>query len=196
MYRVSAIVALLLLASCTRKSATSESQFSADIRILTPFTQPSTQNGKLYISNGRLRVDLGSMVIVYRAASKTGWEMFPRLKQYLNIGEKQVSTFLPTMTNGSPCPSAQNPSRCKFVSKDSIEGRTASKWELINQHGERVYLWTDDALKVAVKWQIENVTYQVTGIHEGEVSDDLFDLPDGYTKAPDKWAKALGVGPN
>jgi hypothetical protein len=52
----------------------------------------------------------------------------------------------------------------------------------VNQHGERVYLWTDDRLEVPVRWYIENVRYYLTGIHEVSVPDSMFDLPPGYTK--------------
>jgi hypothetical protein len=38
----------------------------------TPITE-----GKLYLSKGRLRVDLGPMVDVYIVEKKKGWRMFP-----------------------------------------------------------------------------------------------------------------------
>jgi hypothetical protein len=106
--------------------------------------------------------------------------MFPQLKQYL--GEKQVSTYLPQMTNGSPCPASVHPSECRMLGKENVDGRKATKWELVNQHGVHIYLWTDDQLEVAVRWHIENVTYDLTGIHEGSVPDSMFELPHGYAK--------------
>jgi hypothetical protein len=184
-----------VLGGCNRKSASSQPALTGEIRVVTPFTQPSVQNGKLYMSKGRLRVDFGPTATVYIVSQKKGWQMFPALKQYLDIGEKQVSTYLPHLTNGSPCPNAEQPSGCKMVGKEKIEGRSATKWELVNQHGVRVYLWTDDELEVALRWQIENVTYELSGIHEGEVADKMFELPFGYTKAPEKWGQAFGSSP-
>ena len=173
----------LLLSGCTKKSANSQSEFSADIRIITPFaTEKPTTDGKLYMSKGRLRVDLGPMVDVYMVEQKKGWRMFPELKQYFDIREKQVSTYLPTMSDGSPCPASERPSECRIVGKEKIEGRSATKWELVNQHGVHIYLWTDDKLGIAVRWHIENVTYDLTGIHEGAVPDSMFELPPGYAK--------------
>jgi hypothetical protein len=122
------------------------------------------------------------MAVVYIISQKKGWQMFPQLKQYLDIGEKQVSTYLPEMTNGSPCRASAAPSECKMVGKENINGRKATKWELVNQHGVHIYLWTDDQLKIAVRWHIENVTYDLTGIHEGSVPDSMFELPRGYAK--------------
>lgn len=87
------VLSALLLFGCNRKSASARSDFSANIQIVTPFTpeKPAT-DGKLYMSKGRLRVDLGPMVDVYIVQQKNGWRMFPQLKQYFDIGEKQVST--------------------------------------------------------------------------------------------------------
>jgi hypothetical protein len=68
-----------------------------------------------------------------------------------------------------------------MVGKENLEGRSATKWEVANQHGVRVYLWTDDKLEIAVKWVIENATYELKGIQEGAVPDSMFDLPAGYT---------------
>jgi hypothetical protein len=178
------LVLPLLLLSGSKKPVNSQSEFSADIQMITPFaTDRPTRNGKLYMSKGRLRVDLGSMVDVYIVEQKKGWRIFPELKQYFDIGEKQVSTYLPHMTNGSPCPASERPSECKMVGKENVEGRSATKWELVNQHGVHVYLWTDDKLEVAVRWHIENVTYDLTGIHEGTVPDNMFEVPPGYAKS-------------
>ena len=178
------VLPVLLLSGCNKKSTNSQSEFSGDIQMVTPFgTEKPIRDGKLYMSKGRLRVDLGSMVDVYIVEQKKGWRMFPELKQYFDIGEKQVSTYLSRMTNGSPCPASQRPSECKMVGKENVGGRSATKWELVNQHGVHIYLWTDDKLEVAVRWHIENVTCDLTGIHEGAVPDDLFELPPGYAKS-------------
>jgi hypothetical protein len=177
------VLPALLLPGCNKKPVDSQPAFSADIRMITPFAiERPTRDGKVYMSNGRLRVDLGSMVDVYIVEQKKGWRMFPELKQYFDIGEKQVSTYLPHMTNGSPCPASERPSECKIVGKENIGGRSATEWELVNQHSVHVYLWTDDKLEVAVRWHIENVTYDLTGIREGVVPGNMFELPSGYAK--------------
>jgi len=177
------VLPALLFSGCNKKSANSQPEFLANIHMVTPFvTERPTTDGKLYMSKGRLRVDLGSMVDVYIVEQKKGWRMFPELKQYFDIGEKQVSTYLPPMTDGSPCPASEHPSACKMVGKEIIEGRSATRWELVNQHGEHIYLWTDDKLGIAVRWHIENVTYDATGIHEGTVADSMFEVPTGYAK--------------
>jgi hypothetical protein len=172
-----------LLSGCNGKSAKSQPEFTADIHMITPFVADrQTMDGKLYMSKGRLRVEIGPMTDVYFTGQKRGWRMFPEIKQYFDIGEKQVRTYLPHMTDGSPCPAAELPSSCKMVGKEDMEGRSVTKWELVNQHGVHVYLWTDDKLEVAVRWHIENVTYDLTGIHEVPVPENMFELPTGYSK--------------
>jgi hypothetical protein len=133
------------------------------------------------MSNGRLRVDLGVMTDVYIVAQKKGWRIFTAGKQYSYIGEKQVSMYLPPMSNGSPCPNSHIPMSCKMLAKENVDGRPATKWEAMNQHGERVFLWTDDELEVALRLEIENVTYELRNIREGRVPDSMFELPADYT---------------
>jgi len=70
------------------------------------------------------------MVDVYIVEQKKGWRMFPELKKYCDIGEKQVSTFVPRMTNGSR---PERPSEGKMIGKENIDGRMATKCELVDR---------------------------------------------------------------
>ena len=173
-----ALIAVLTTA-CNKKSSAQGSGFTANVRIVTPFA--GTLNGKLYLSKRRLRVDLGQMSDVYDANQEKGWRILTDSKQYMNIGWKDVSTYMPPMTNGSPCSRSEQPSACKMVAKETINSRPTTKWELLNQHGEHVYLWTDDEAEIAVRWQIETVTYEATDVRAVAVPEGLFELPAGYT---------------
>jgi hypothetical protein len=179
--RTLALFVLIAIATtaCNKKSADPHSDFTADIHVVTPFA--GTMDGKLYLSKGRLRVDLGSMADVYDAHQEKGWRILKDSKQFMSTGWKDVSTYMPPMTNGSPCSRSEEPSACKVVGKETINGRPATKWELLNHHGERVYLWTDDVAEIAVRWQIGNVTYEATNVHAAAVPEGLFELPSGYT---------------
>jgi hypothetical protein len=163
--------------------------------MVTPFAQPSVLDGHVFLSNGRLRVEFGPMVTVYLANEQRGWLMFPAMRQYVDIGEKQVSTYLPHLTNGSPCPNSERPNECGMLGRESVGGRQATKWRLVNQHGEPVYLWTDDQIGLALRWKIENVTYEVARIHETSVADNMFQLPGGYEQAPETWRQTFGAAP-
>jgi hypothetical protein len=80
-----------------------------------------------------------------------------------------------------------------MVVREQLGGRQATKWLLVNQHGEPVYLWTDDQLGIALRWEIENVTYEVTGIHETDATEKMFEVPAGYTEVPPKWKEAFSA---
>jgi hypothetical protein len=195
MYKLTFLLFLSLQVVGCRNSATSEAAFTGNIRMTTPFTQPSVHDGRLYLSNGRLRVELGALVLVYIVSKHSGWEMFPQLKQYIDIGEKQVSTYLPPLINGSPCPHSDRPAECRMLGKYTVGGRQATKWSAVNQHGEPVYLWTDDQLGIALRLEIENVMYEVSSIHQTKVANSMFELPAGYTQAPESWRKSFGSNP-
>jgi hypothetical protein len=177
--RTITLLVLIVTTACNKKSADQSSGFTANVRVVSPFA--GTMDGKLYLSKRHLRVDLGSMSDVYDANQEKGWRILRDSKQYMNIGWKDVSTYMPPMTNGSPCSRSEQPATCKMVGKETINDRPATKWELLNHHGERVYLWTDDEAEIAVRWQIENVTYEATDVGAAAVPDGLFVLPSGYT---------------
>ena len=173
------ILIVIIATACKRTPVDGSSDFTANVRVVTPFA--ATMDGKLYLSKRRLRVDLGPMSDIFDANQGTGWRILRDSKQYMNIGWKDVSTYMPPMTNGSPCSRSEQSSACKLVGRESISGRPTTKWELLNQHSERIYLWTDDEAQIAVRWQIENVTYEATDVRKAAVKDDLFELPSGYT---------------
>jgi len=171
---------VIVTAACNKKSSVQSSGFTANVRIVTPLA--GTVNGKLYLSKRRLRVDLGPMSEVFDANQEKGWRTIQDSKQYMNIGWKDVSTYLPPMRDGSPCWRAERPSACKMVGKETIDGRPTTKWEFWNQQGEHFYLETDDEAEIAVRWQVQNVTYEATDVRAAVVAESLFELPSDYTR--------------
>jgi hypothetical protein len=179
------ILAASVAAGSDRKSMDSRPDITADIYLDATFApRPNVTNGKLYLSKGRLRVELGGMTDVYDAKQKRGWRMFPESKAYSDIGRKDVSFYLPQLTDGSPCPTVEVLSGCKTVAKENIEGRSATKWQLLNRHGSKVYLWTDDEQGIAVRYIIGDAIYEARNIREGAVANSMFELPSGYSALP------------
>lgn len=181
------IVFFFLLAAiasgCRSKPTDSQNGVTANVEILN--APGGTMSGKLYLRNGHMRVDFGSMADVYDIGEKKGWRIFPDSKRYTKIGAKDVSTYAPEMTDGSPCAHAIQPAACKKIGSELIQGRPTTKWGALNQHGAQIYLWTDNQLGIAVRWQIESVSYQATGIRKStDLSAALFQLPPGYTEMP------------
>ena len=177
-------IACVLLCAClftisgTSRAADPRSDLTADIHIKTPFA--GNIDGKIYVKNDHLRVDAGE-VMVFDVVRGNGWAFFPETTRYWDIEWNDVSTFLPHRTNGSPCAYSDNPSSCKADGKEKIEGRSATKWELVNKAGRQVYLWSDDETGIALRWQIETVTYAVDNIKSATLPDSLFELPPDYS---------------
>ena len=156
-----------------------------------------TEEGRLYLDDGKLRVESGGITVVYIAKRGSGWQLFPKSKSYLNIGEPQVSTYLPHLTNGSPCNTAEHPSQCRIIGKEKTLERPATKWELVTQEGTcTAHLWTDDELHLALRWEIENslgtATYELKNIRNVSVAESMFQLPEGFAPAPGSSARGYG----
>lgn len=179
MRKMGILLILLLVLGCHRKSDDSRAQFAADVRMESPFAGPLS--GKLYVSKGRIRAEMGPIVDVYDTNQKRGWRILIQEKVYTKVPERDVLTYIPGLLSGSPCATVEVPSGCKMVGKGEIQGRAATRWELVNRRGVRVSLWTDDKLHIALLWHIENVTYEATNIQERAVPESMFELPTGYT---------------
>jgi hypothetical protein len=190
------VAAVFLTTGCTsRPTVDPRRAITGDIRVVLPFKR--TEEGRLYLSDGKLRVESGGNTVVYIAKRSSGWRIFPKSKSYLNIGEPQVSTYLPHLTNGSPCPTAENPSQCRIIGKEKLFGRPATKWKLVTQEATCIaHLWTDDELHLALRWEIENslgtATYELKKIRNVSVTESMFQLPEGFAPAPGSSARGHG----
>ena len=183
------IVLLLLLVSlvmgCHRKAADA---FTADIVMDAHVPGAPRLTGKLYLGDGHLRADWGNVADVFDLRQRKGWRiLLPAAKTYMDLGSKDLSTYAPEMTNGSPCPHAEVPSACKMVGKEKIDGRMANKWDLWNPRGFHVYFWTDEALEVTLRSEIGDAIYEVKNLRGSPVSHAMFELPAGCERLERPW---------
>ena len=133
--------------------------------------------------DGRLRADWGGFADVFELKQRKGWRVIAAAHSYQEVGSKDLSTYAPEMTNGSPCPHAQGPAACRLVGSEVIQGRTANKWDLYNPNGSHVYYWTDAALEITLRMQIgDAASYEVRNLREYSVPNSMFELPAGYEK--------------
>jgi hypothetical protein len=79
-----------------------------------------------------------------------------------------------------------------MLGKEIVGGRQANKWSRVNQRGEPVYLWTDDQLGIALRLEIENVTYEVSGIRQRKIANSMFELPGDYPGRRNRGGKPSG----
>ena len=107
------------------------------------------------------------------------------MKVYQELGNKDLSTYAPLMTNGSLCPNTEAPSACKLLGKEEINGRMARKWDVWNPKGFHVYYWTDDTLEITLRCSIGETRYEVKNLRQADVWDALFEVPAGYRRVQD-----------
>jgi hypothetical protein len=180
---VRTVVVLLALlagvAACQRRSG-----FVADVTTSSTVAGMPALSGKLYLRGTQMRLDWGQFADVFDIQQRKGWRIIPAAHAYQELGSKDLSTYAPEMTNGSPCPHAQVPSACKLVGDEGVEGRKAKKWDVYNPNGFHVYFWTDDALKITLRMAIgDAASYEVKNLTASSVPDSAFELPAGYEKS-------------
>jgi hypothetical protein len=174
------IFGLLLLVGCHRKET--ESSFTADINMSSTVPGMGTLSGKLYLGGSHLRADWGQFADVFDLRERKGWRIIPP-HSYQDLVSKDLSTYAPEMTDGSPCPHAQVPSACKLVSTEVMNGREAKKWDIYSPSGFHVFFWTDKALGITLRMAIgDAASYEVKDLRGHTVSESLFELPAGYQK--------------
>ncbi len=175
-----ALVVLLTLA-CTRAATDAKDSFTADAVMNGGFPDAPRLTGKLYLSDGHLRVDWGVFADVFDLRKRKGWRILPQ-HTYMDLADKDLTTYAPEMTNGSICPHADVPSDCKLVGKEEINGRMANKWDVLNPRGFHVYFWTDDKFQIALRCEIGVPVYNVTNLREAPVDKTMFELPAEYKR--------------
>lgn len=178
---------LLLMLACNRTGTNSKGSFTADAVMDGGFPGSPRLTGKLYLSDHRLRVEWGPFADVFDLTQRKGWRIMPGTHTYIDLADKDLSTYAPEMTNGSICPHANLPSDCKLVSKEEMNGRMARKWDLLNPLGIHVYFWTDDTLEIALRCDIGKAVYDVTNLREAPVERAVFELPSGYNRVEKFW---------
>jgi hypothetical protein len=71
---------------------------------------------------------------------------------------------------------------CHKVGNETVNGRSAVKYEGTNSSGEPSSVWLDPKLRFPVKWQGEPSAGELRNIQESTQSANLFEIPAGYTK--------------
>ena len=168
------LLALIVGCKDTKRSV------AADIVLDFRSVDGSVQTGTIYVGKDRLRVDWGVFADVFDLNKRRGWRIIPQTKTYSDLFNKDLSTFAPEMTNGSLCPHATVPSRCKLSGVEQTDGRTVKRWALWDPRGYYVYYWTDEKLGITVRCKIGRATYEVKNLRDMIVPHEMFELPAGY----------------
>lgn len=71
---------------------------------------------------------------------------------------------------------------CTKIGSDSVNGRSAVKYEGVSSKGEKGYVWVDTKLHCVVKTDGANGNIELRNIQEGSQPASLFEVPAGYSK--------------
>jgi hypothetical protein len=80
----------------------------------------------------------------------------------------------------SPCPELKKEKR---IGRETLHGRSVEKWHCVGWDGTVDQVWIDERLKMPLRSEgADGDIFELRNIKEGRLSNDLFQLPAGYTK--------------
>lgn len=71
---------------------------------------------------------------------------------------------------------------CHKIGSDTVNGRSAVKYEGTNSSGDTGYVWIDKKIAFPIKWEGKNGAGELQNIKEGSQPASLFEIPSDYQK--------------
>lgn len=139
-------------------------EFSADLLSRGPDAQTTT--GKMYVGDGRVRVEMtqqGRQVVHISDQNKRmEWMVLPDQKSYMEhplgaAGQSPAPVAKPS-ADADPCAGLQGVT-CRKVGQDAVGGRAAVKWEMsVTRNGQVLTgtQWLDVQRGLPLKYQMPN----------------------------------------
>jgi len=195
--RTSCLIVFLLAASF----ALAQAEFSAEI--LDTQKSETVSQAKIYMANDKLRIETaaGSTkgrgqggAVVMNLTAQTVTVLMDQQHMYMEMpaqaqGQRMAyaSNFFRTGDVEAACSDWAQQARnkggtCHKVGSDTVNGRSAVKYESTNANGDTSTFWIDPKLRFPVKWQGKNSSGELRNIQEGTQPASLFEIPAGYTK--------------
>jgi hypothetical protein len=175
------------------------SAFCADLVISNARGQPKPVSGKLYVDNGKVRIettDFKNGHFLVNADADTAVFILPA--QLLFMDAKQSSPLtqiLVPVDQNDPCRAwtkmakiagATDPSnhwQCRQLGPATIGKRNTIEYLATSPQGKSGYGWIDPQLRFPIKFQLpEGTKVELVNIHEGPQPTELFELPANFHK--------------
>ena len=151
--------------------------FSAD---MVNTAQGRSFNGKIYVSNDKVRMNAAGTSTITRMDKKVAWVLMPGQNMYM---EQPLSLEnVAGATEKVPGELSRT-----LIGPDTIDGKAVNKYRVTytSKDGESSMLqWIDPAINIPVKTAAEDGSWSVEykNITVGAQPDSVFDLPAGYKK--------------
>lgn len=195
------IVGLLCAIGLALSGVALAQEFSADV---VTNKQGNQAPGKLYATRNKARWELqdrdprmGSVALILDEAQGKSIVVMQDKRMYMDAMPGMTKT--PVLTRfwhvddvNDACPqwkkiaeqlkADQNWGSCSRVGNDTVNGRSAVKYEGVSKDGKKEYYWIDTKLKCVVKSDSGSGGFELRNIQEGSQPSSLFEVPAGYTK--------------
>jgi len=186
----------LLLLLGTASFALAQTEFSADV-----YDNQKTDNpqAKVYFGKDKIRFESGKKdprsggAFIMNLATQTSTVIMDQQHMYMEMPAQMASQrnayhFFSAHDADNACADwlAQSWNKggtCHKVGSETINGRSAVKYEGTNAKGETGAVWLDPKLRFPLKWEGKNGNSgELRNIQEGSQPASLFEIPAGYTK--------------
>jgi hypothetical protein len=157
--------------------------------------------GKLYVSNDKARFESdrqaasgGKPVILLDLTQHLTTMLLPARKMYVTypqgIGVNVPIWRLNDTSNActewemyaKQMKTESKMKSCKKLGNESLDGRSAVKYEIASTDAAVSHVWVDPKLHTMLKHESPQGTVELKNIKEGSQAANLFTIPDGYEK--------------
>jgi hypothetical protein len=176
--------------------AFAQAEFSADVVDLLKPGSPAT--AKIYFGKDKLRMESKNSgaraggAFIMNLATQTSTVLMPQQHMYMDMpihspAQRQANNFFRTGDVENACGDWEKidynkGASCRKLGDESVNGRSAVKYESTSSSGEVSNFWLDSKLRFPVKWQGKNSSDELRNIQEGSQPASLFEVPAGFTK--------------
>ncbi len=195
MNRVIRII-LSLVFAFTATAVFAQEDFSADI--VNDKDNGNQRHAKIFVTKDKWRIEgfsqgrMGGAVIA-NLNTQTSNILMPDRKMYMEFplgsgpAGQRLWSFYHARDIDDACSdwlklSYNQGGTCHKVGSDTVNGRSAVKYEGTNAKGESGTMWLDKKIAFPIKWEGKNGSGQLENIKEGSQPASLFEIPSDYQK--------------
>ena len=181
----------LLLVACF---AVAQSDFSADVF---DNRQPDSPKAKIYAGKEKIRFESkekdprGGGAFIMNMATHTSVVVMDQQHMYMEMPMQMAAQRNPYFFRAEDVDDVcadwlklewNKGGSCHKVGSETVNGRSAVKFEGTNSKGEAGTVWMDPKLRFPVKWQGKNGGGELRNIQQTSQPSSLFEIPSGYKK--------------
>jgi hypothetical protein len=164
--------------------------------------RPGRSDGvKIFVEGSKVRMEpqgkgKDTQIMIWDTAGQNSYVLSPARHMYMEIGssmlQRAINLWRPADVENA-CPDwlkvsqqlgpGEKPSTCRKVGDDTVNGRSAVKYEGSSGDGKKGEVWLDVKVRFLVKVvSPDGGGMELRNIQEGPSDTSLFEVPPGYKK--------------